>query len=102
MDVIVNWTAVGTVARIISTLAVVLSVVYLARQVEVSNRLARAEASRTPNSDLNALNASFGTDPVFRPAMQTSWSLYRRCFSSGFVGQFEKQFGLDPALESVW
>lgn len=35
-----------------------------------SNRLARAEASRTPNSDLNALNAAFGTDPVFRVAMR--------------------------------
>lgn len=163
MELTINWTAIGTLAQIVSTLAVVLSVIYLARQVEVANRLARAEASRTPNSDLNSLNASFGTDPVFRMAMQqlvngasraeveatlrmaadfylisitnlqeqlvreikagalsadaqdfggaglfslpyfkTSWVLYRRYFSSGAVGQFEKQFNLGPTLVASW
>jgi hypothetical protein len=36
----------------------------------MSNRLARAEAYRAPNSDLNALNATFSTDPVFRAALR--------------------------------
>ena len=64
-----NWTAVSTLAQLVSTLAVVISVAYLALQVRIANRLARAEASRTPSSDLNSLNASFGTDPVVRQAM---------------------------------
>ena len=61
---------VGVIAQIVSVIGVVVSVVYLARQVDIANRLARAEASRTPNSDLNLLNATFGTDPVFRSEFQ--------------------------------
>ena len=65
-----NWMMVGVIAQIVSVIGVVVSVVYLARQVDIANRLARAEASRTPNSDLNLLNATFGTDPVFRSEFQ--------------------------------
>ena len=61
-----NWDAIGAGAEAVGAAAVVVSVAYLASQVMVSNRLARAEAWRVPNSDLNALNAAFGTDPVFR------------------------------------
>lgn len=65
-----NWTIVEALAQIVGVLAVVVSLVYLARQVDIANRLARAEASRTPNSDLNLLNSTFGTDPVFRSQFQ--------------------------------
>ena len=44
-----------------------------AHQVRTSNRLARAEAWRQPTSDLNSLNAAFGTDPVFRRALQRAY-----------------------------
>ncbi|MEE4147001.1 MAG: hypothetical protein V2I26_19505 [Halieaceae bacterium] len=64
-------TTIEAATRIAAAIAVVLSLIYLARQVDIANRLARAEASRTPNSDLNALNATFGTDAVFRPAIGT-------------------------------
>jgi hypothetical protein len=46
------------------------TLIYLSIQIRASNRLARAEASRDPNSDLNAINASFGTDPSFRVGMR--------------------------------
>ena len=65
-----NWTMLGVLAQIAGVIAVVVSLVYLAKQVDIANRLARAEASRTPNSDLNLLNSTFGTDPVFRSAFQ--------------------------------
>ncbi|MFK7977555.1 MAG: hypothetical protein AB8C02_15570 [Halioglobus sp.] len=65
-----NWDAIGAVGEVVGATAVVISLVYLASQVLVSNRLARAEAWRVPNSDLNSINAAFGTDPVFRRALQ--------------------------------
>jgi len=66
----VTWGLADSLAQILSAVAVVVSLVYLARQVRMSNRLARAEAYRVPNSDLNALNATFSTDPVFRAAFR--------------------------------
>jgi hypothetical protein len=65
-----NWEAIGAIAELLGAVAVVVSLVYLARQVRTSNRLARAEAYRSPNSDLNALNAAFSTDPIFRKAFR--------------------------------
>jgi len=67
-----NWEMLGAVADTAGAIAVVVSLVYLSRQVADTNRLARAEASRAPNSDLNMLNASFGTDRAFRAA--TRWT----------------------------
>lgn len=64
-----NWDAISTIVEIISTVAVIVSLVYVGSQVRTGNRLARAEAWRSPNSDLNALNASFGVDPMFRKAI---------------------------------
>jgi len=65
-----NWTMLGVIAQLAGVVAVVVSLVYVARQVDIANRLARAEASRTPNSDLNLLNSTFGTDPIFRSEFQ--------------------------------
>jgi len=59
---------------VVGAVAVVLSLLYAGRQVASSNRLMRAEAFRNPKSDLNHLNAAFGTDPVFRAA----WPLTRK------------------------
>jgi hypothetical protein len=60
----------GNIGELIAAAATVATLIYLAIQVRASNRLARAEASRSPNSDLNSLNAAFGTDPIFRAAMR--------------------------------
>lgn len=65
-----NWGVAGSIAEIAGAIAVVLSLVYLARQVGMSNRLARAEAFRMPNSELNSINAAFGTDPTFRAGIR--------------------------------
>jgi hypothetical protein len=60
----------GSLGELVAAIATVATLIYLATQIRASNRLARAEASRTPNSDLNSINASFGTDPLFRAAMR--------------------------------
>ena len=149
----------GSIGEFVAAIATIVTLIYLAVQLRASNRLARAEASRAPNSDLNAINASFGTDPAFRtawrkamggasrseidgddrtlidfylisvtnvheqlvrevrsgvlasddldfgatglfvlPYYRSSWALYRDFLSSHFVGEFEKQYDLDPSL----
>ena len=65
-----NWDIWSTVAEIIGAAAVVVSLIYVSRQIRMGNRLARAEAGRTPTSDLNVLNASFVTDKAFRSALR--------------------------------
>jgi hypothetical protein len=60
----------GSLGEFVAAIATVATLIYLAIQIRASNRLARAEASRTPNSDLNSINAAFGTDPLFRAAMR--------------------------------
>ena len=87
-----NWEMLGAVADTAGAIAVVVSLVYLSRQVADTNRLARAEASRAPNSDLNMLNASFGTDRAFRAALRRA--------SEG--GDFEKRYSLDGDGETVY
>ncbi|MGD8698635.1 MAG: hypothetical protein PVJ43_05055 [Gemmatimonadales bacterium] len=41
-----DWTAVGAVGELLGAVAVVATLLYLARQVRQSNRIARAEAYR--------------------------------------------------------
>ena len=65
-----NWDMWSTVGELIGAAAVVVSLVYVSRQIRMSNQLARAEASRTPTSDLNMLNASFGVNSDFRAALR--------------------------------
>ena len=65
-----NWDIWSTAAEIIGASAVVISLIYVSRQIRMSNQLARAEAGRMPTSDLNMLNASFGTNKAFRAALR--------------------------------
>lgn len=60
----------GSIGELTAAVATVVTLAYLAIQIRTTNRLARAEASRTPNSDLNALNAAFGTQALFRSSMR--------------------------------
>lgn len=69
-DIGMNWDSIGVIAEIVSAFAVVVSLAYLARQVAMSNRLARAEAYRSPNSDLNTMNATYSTIPEFNKAIR--------------------------------
>ena len=158
-----NWGMLSTLGELIGAAAVVVSLVYLSRQVRMSNQLARAEASRSPTSDLNMLNASFGVNPAFQTALRraiegterkdfapddrvlldlyfvsvtniyeqltrevregilgqqaldfggkglfelpfyrTSWPILKPFLSSSFSGDFEKRYGLDPEIETVY
>jgi hypothetical protein len=65
-----NWDMLSAVSEFAGVVAVVISLLYVSRQISMSNRLARAEASRTPTSDLNMLNASFGPNPEFQAALR--------------------------------
>ena len=65
-----NWDAIGAIGEIVGATAVVVSLIYLARQMRMSNKLARSEAFRTPNAQLNSTNAAFSLDSVFQPAIR--------------------------------
>jgi hypothetical protein len=65
-----DWTMLSALSELTGVIAVVVSLIYLGRQVRMGNMLARAEASRTPTSDLNMLNASFGQNREFQVALR--------------------------------
>lgn len=65
-----NWESIGVIADLVSAAGVIASLIYLARQVAMSNRLSRAEAYRSPNSDLIAMNATYSTVPEFNQALR--------------------------------
>jgi len=67
-----NWESVGILADVISAFAVVASLVYLARQIALSNQLARAEAYRQPNSDLTSIHATLTKGYWIRMRSKTS------------------------------
>ena len=50
-----QWEAIGAVGDIAGAAAVVISLVYLARQMTISNRLAKAEAFREGSGSLISL-----------------------------------------------
>ena len=91
-----NWELVGILAEVVGAFAVVASLVYLGRQIALSNHLARAEAYRQPNSDLTSLNATFTTIPVFNLAL-------RRVFRGASRAEFneEERAVLDAYMVSV-
>jgi hypothetical protein len=64
-----NWDMISAIGSLVAAVAVVISLVYLARQVALSNRLAKSEAWRSRFSDINTLNAAFGVNPLFDQAM---------------------------------
>jgi hypothetical protein len=68
-----NWDAVGAVAELLAAAAVAASLAYVAVQVRLSNRLARAEAFRAAATQTAALTASQSTDPVFRSAFHKAY-----------------------------
>jgi hypothetical protein len=54
------------IAEIVSAIAIVISLVFVGFQIQQSNRLSRAEAFRSPTSDINSINAAFMAIPSFR------------------------------------
>lgn len=60
-----NWEIVAALGEIVGAAAVVMSLLYLSRQVRTSNRLAEAEAWRSSTHAVTSLNAAFGVNPRF-------------------------------------
>jgi hypothetical protein len=54
-----NWNAVGAVAELAGALAVVLTLLFLARQIHLSNRQQNLESGRALSEEFNRLNAVF-------------------------------------------
>ena len=65
-----NWERLSASSELAGVIAVVVSLVYLGRQVRMGDTLARAEASRNPTGDPNMLNASFGPHRGVRSALR--------------------------------
>ncbi len=64
-----DWDAIGAIGEMAGAMGVIVTLVYLARQVTTSNRLARAEAFRSSNDGLISLNAAFQTDEQHREVL---------------------------------
>ena len=60
-----NWDVAAALGEIIGAVAVVISLLYLSRQIKTSNRLAEAEAWRASTHAVTSLNAAFGVNPRF-------------------------------------
>lgn len=64
-----SWEAISAVSEIIGAIAVIVTLVYLARQVALSNKFAKADAWRSRFSEFTSLNAAYGVNPIFFHAM---------------------------------
>ena len=53
----------GNIGELIAAIATVATLIYLSTQIRLSNKLAKAEASRVPSSDQNTVNAALWNNP---------------------------------------
>ncbi len=60
-----NWDAVGAVGQLLGTAAVVASLLWVARQVQASNRIAQADAYRAAQLKMAELVSSWSDDPAW-------------------------------------
>ena len=64
-----NWETITAISEIVGAIAVIVTLVYLARQIAMSNRFAEAEAWRSRFSEFTSLNAAYGVNTNFYHAM---------------------------------
>lgn len=64
-----NWEAISAISEIIGAIAVIVTLIYLARQIAMSNRFAEAEAWRSRFSEFTNINAAYGVIPGFHRGM---------------------------------
>ncbi len=64
-----NWEPISAVSEIVGAIAVIITLVYLARQIAMSNKFAKAEAWRSRFSEFTSLNAAYGVHTDFYHAM---------------------------------
>lgn len=86
----------GNLGEIVAAVATVATLLYLAVQLRASNQLTRE--IREGILDPDALDFG-GAGQLQLPYYRTSWPLYRPYLGSAFVGNFERQCGLDPTIE---
>ena len=60
----------GNIGELVAAIATVATLFYLARQVAMSNRFAKAEAWRSRFSEFTSINAAYGVNPIFYHAMR--------------------------------
>jgi hypothetical protein len=63
-----DWTMLGALGEFLGAIAVVGSLLYLAREVRQANRIARAEAYRSFMSGMADLISKWASDPTVRSA----------------------------------
>ncbi len=61
-----NWEAIGAVGEVLGSLAVLLTLIYLANQIRQSNDLARFNATKEIVNQFNQLNQMVATDANLR------------------------------------
>jgi len=64
-----NWESISAVSEIIGAIAVIVTLIYLARQIAMSNKFAKADAWRSRFAEFTSLNAAYGVNPTFYHAM---------------------------------
>ena len=60
----------GNYGEFVGAIAVVVTLVYLSRQIAMSNKLAKADAWRSRFSEFTSLNAAYGVNTAFYYAMK--------------------------------
>jgi hypothetical protein len=87
-----DWEPVTAISEIIGAIAVIVTLVYLARQIAMSNKFAEAEAWRSRFSEFTSLNAAYGVNPIFYHAMN-------KLFNGGLQTDLNKD---EQALANSW
>ena len=64
-----DWTMLGAMGELVGAVVVGITVIYLARQVRLSNQMSKAEAWRSFVGKLVDVDAAQSSDPVFRRAV---------------------------------
>jgi hypothetical protein len=65
-----DWSMWGAIGEISGAVAVVISLVYVGRQVRLGNALARAEAYRSVSTAMSTLTREWARDPLFVPVVR--------------------------------
>jgi hypothetical protein len=64
-----NWDAIGAIGELVSALVVIISIIYLSRQIKHANRQARLSASQAVDASNNS-----AFDPIYIPENTEIWT----------------------------
>lgn len=86
-----NWEPMTAVSEIVGAIALIVTLVYLARPIAMSNKFAEAEAWRLDPAALDEFPGHSGFRLDF---VQEQWPFYRRILTSPVVAHLEEEYGL--------